>query len=178
MECFVLAVFSPGRCCWCQTNVVQFISRLLVWQVFQTGSAKVTLGPVTLPTPACLDTRAMMACWRMTLSEGMQRLQGVCVCWSCVWLCPVTVINGFVLRWGQRWEECCGGGGWDWTSMLMRSLTWDKTRTTAMHFLFSLIAFNPSSSPSLRPSSFVPRIPVSLSCPPFFGRGWPHAVWF
>lgn len=79
--------------------------------------------------------------------------------------CSVTVINEFVFGVGAAIREVWWWGVcWDWAPMLMRSLTWDETRTTAMLFplsLFShcLTSFFPSSSLhlslSFRPSSIV-----------------------
>lgn len=62
-------------------------------------------------------------------------------------------------------------GGWDWASMLMRSLTWDKTRTTATHFSsFSFLPLPFILSPPLlllllSPFLHCSLLPVSHSCP-------------
>lgn len=86
----------------------------------------------------------------------------VFVCYSACTTCPVTVINEFVFG-----VQKCSRGCWDWVPILMRSLTWDETRTTATLLplsLFSLCltSFLPSSlycSLSFRPTTIVLSFP-------------------
>lgn len=100
----------------------------------------------------------------------------VCVCHLC--------LHGMSCN-SDQWVCVRGGGGhkggmvvgscWDRASMLMRSLTWDETRTTAVLFPLSLFSHCLLSSPllyfcfSICPSSIVLSFLSHSPVPSLFG---------